>query len=124
MSASIDHLCPELVTIVAEHLGCEDLCNFRLSARYLTDFSLTLFSNRFFRERVHLLSRFNLMALLNLSRHRLFGLSLQTVVISADQLIPDQLRDNPRSLPCWNWDDNSSSTIDKRGYQKHLDEQN
>ncbi|CAG8899404.1 unnamed protein product [Penicillium egyptiacum] len=124
MSANIDYLSPELVTIVAEHLGCEDLCNFRLSARYLRDCSLTLFSNRFFRARVHLLSRFSLMALLDISRHPLFGLSLQTVVISADHLIPDRLRDDPRSLPCWNWGDNSSSTIDKRGYQKHLDEQN
>lgn len=123
MSATIDHLSPELIAIVAEYLGCQDLLNFRLSVRYLRDCSLTLFTNRFFRERVHLLSRNSLLALLEISRHSFFGLSMQTVVISPDHVIPDQLRDSPRSLPYWYWGYHSPTTVDGRGCKKHLAEQ-
>lgn len=57
MSATINHLCPEFIAIVAEHFGCQDLLDFRLGVQYLRDCSLILFSNRFFRDCVHLLSQ-------------------------------------------------------------------
>ncbi|KAJ5547472.1 hypothetical protein N7513_004706 [Penicillium frequentans] len=111
--------------MVTDHLGCEDLCNFRLSTRHHRDCCLTAFANRFFRRRVHLLSRASLMALLNISRHPVFGPSIQTVVISPDHLIPDHHLDDPHSRPWWA---SASDRIyvgipDQSIYRKLLDEQ-
>ncbi|KAJ5593530.1 hypothetical protein N7537_010434 [Penicillium hordei] len=38
--------------------------------------------------------------------------------------MPDELRDDPRSSPCWITGINSSSITDRTKYQKHLNEQN
>jgi hypothetical protein len=100
MSASIYCLSPELITMIADCLGSDDLFNFRLCSQYFTNSSLRLFTNRFFRERIHLLTQHSLLALLDISRHQVFGASIHTVTITPDHLAPS----GPRSPPSWNWD--------------------
>jgi hypothetical protein len=78
-----------------------------------------LFTNRFFRERVHLLTQHSLLALLDISRHQLFGASIHTVVISPDHLTPN----GPHSRPSWDWDPDYQVGTNKEGYKKLLDEQ-
>lgn len=73
MPAGIDSLSPELIKIIYEQLGCDDVFNLRLSTRYLRNSSLDFFIHRFFRRRVHLLSLASLLALLDISHHPLFG---------------------------------------------------
>jgi hypothetical protein len=124
MPASIDCFSPELIAIIAEQLGCDDIFNLRLSTRYLRDSSLMFFINRFFRRRVHLLSRTSLLALLDISRHPFFGPSIEIVVISPDHLRPDRLHNELHCSPYWDWLPDSQSAKERREYQKRIDEQN
>jgi hypothetical protein len=124
LPAGIDCFTPELIAIISEQLGCDDILNLRLGNRFLRDSSLMFFINRFFRRRVHLLSRPSLLVLLDISRHPFFGPSIKTVVISPDHLTPDRLHDELHSSPYWDWAPDSQSAKEREEYQRRIIEQN
>jgi hypothetical protein len=89
MAVGIYCLSLELISMIADCLRTDDLFNFRLCSQYFKNSSLQLFTNHFFRERVHLLTQHSLLALLDILRHQLFSASIHTVVISPDHLTPN-----------------------------------
>lgn len=104
--------------MIADCLGSDDLFNFRLCAQYFRNSSLRLLINRFFRERVHLLTQHSLLALLDISQHPQFGASIHTVIITPDHRTPSA----PYLPPLWNWDPDGQDVADQQGYQKFLSE--
>ncbi|KAL6230834.1 hypothetical protein BDW75DRAFT_57447 [Aspergillus navahoensis] len=118
MAASIYCLSPELISMIADCLGSDDLFNFRLCVQYFRNSSLRLFTNRFFRKRIHLLAPHSLLALLDISQHHQFSASIHTVIIAPDHLTPS----GPYLPPSWNWDPDCQ-VANKQGYKRYLNEQ-
>ena len=81
-SASISSLSPELVDMITSYLESDDLSRLRLSYRSLCECSLFRFIQRYFHTRIHVLTQHSLQALLEISRHPVFGPSIRTLGVS------------------------------------------
>ncbi|KAJ6117893.1 hypothetical protein N7523_005764 [Penicillium sp. IBT 18751x] len=124
MSSTIDCLSLELVALIAENLESVDLLNFRLSSRHLRQGSLSCFIKRYFRERIHLLDQHSLSTLLQISSDSRLGPEIRKVVISPDHFVPNPVSDETFPPPYWMmWTSNSPGPVEKKGYEKYVDEQ-
>lgn len=93
MMASIDGFPPEIIALIVEHLVLDELFKYRLATHFLTACSRPIFIKRYFRKRLHLLTRGSLLTLLEISRNPDFGPYIQEIHIITNHCI------SRRSLP-------------------------
>lgn len=124
MMARIDGFPPEVIALIVEHLASVELFNFRLATRYLTACPQPIFIKRYFRTRLHLLTRGSLLTLLEISRNPNFGPYIQEINIITNHWIPR------RSLPIsaasalqLSWLSSPQGVITEIGHEKYLAEQ-
>jgi hypothetical protein len=112
----------ELIGLVAAEFDTEDFFNFRLVCRELNSKSFSHFLDSYFRTRYHMLDRYSLENLLQVSSHPVFGPSLRTLVICVDHLTDEpplfhpSTRDNPG--------EDGEAFVNAKAYNRYLDDQN
>jgi hypothetical protein len=85
--ATLNNLPMDLITEIASKIKVSnDFFNFRLVCRDVNEKSLYSFLKRYFHCRYHMLSRYSLENLLQVSRHAMFGPELRALVICTDHL--------------------------------------
>lgn len=120
----IDELSPEIIALVAEHLGSEEIFNFRLATQYLSACSRPIFIKRCFRKRIHLLSRGSLVALLEISRNPNLGPYIQEIHINTNHYIPKRsLPISAASISQLSWLSSPQGVITEIGHENYLVEQ-
>lgn len=96
MPSNIYSLSLELANNLAESLNTEDLLNLRLGSSFLRDCAMFTFVKRYFYQQAHVVTPESLECLLAVSRHKVFGRAIRTIVIS-DQAV-GSARANDKSL--------------------------
>lgn len=118
---TLTHLPTEIIGLVAAELDPGNLFNFRWVCRKINYKSSFYFAERFFHTRYHMLSRYSLENLVQVSNHPVFGPSVRALVICTDHLTTE-----PPAFEPGTWDRPMESelvTIDDKEYKRHLDDQ-
>ncbi len=118
----------EIVTLLAIELETDDFLNLRLTCKDLNSKSFSQFLSCYFKIRYHMLNRYSLYNLLEISFHPIFGPALQTLEICVDHLTEE-----PPSYHPGTWDkpgdwelgaeSNIEAAVDEEAYERCLQDQ-
>jgi len=109
-------------------LETDDFLNFRLACKELNSKSFSQFLGRYFKVRYHVLDRYSLNNLVEVSGHPVFGPSLHTLEIGVDHLTENPplyhpgTWDDPGPLPYYD-ENHEQAAVDTEAYKRYLADQ-